>query len=112
MEEKAILQACNNSCVCVAKLKFLFPFHVYGGLKDPAGLSVSHRDVPAFNSHSCDLDMSSGDVSDPVASRDFALFVFSPAEDSHCSRRSPLEFRFMEMPPNRKLLSQDDRQPR
>lgn len=68
MEEKAILQACNNSCVCAAQLKFLFPFHVYGGLKDPAGLSVSHRDVPAFNSHSCDLDMSSGDVSDPVAS--------------------------------------------
>lgn len=30
----------------------------------------------------CDVYMRSGDVSDPVASSGFPLFVFSPAEDS------------------------------
>lgn len=57
------------------------------------------------------LHVSSGDISDPVASCDSRLCLFPPsAEDYLLSRRGPLQFRFMEMPPNRKLLRQDDRQ--
>lgn len=58
------------------------------------------------------MDVSRGELSDPVASSDTPFCLFgSPAEDSLSSHTGPLQFRFMEMFPNRKLLSQDDRQP-
>lgn len=45
----------------------------------------------------------------PPSTSPLCLFS-SPAEDSLSSCWGPLQFRFMEIPPNRKLLSQDDRQ--
>lgn len=56
------------------------------GLEAPPRSPPSDRSRPPAVSLSCDVHMSSGDVSDPAASSDFPLFVFSLAEDSLSSR--------------------------